>query len=266
MMKKKTNYKNWMPKGMIWGTAAGCAVCLMMFLVFGVSGLLAAGTLKTILTVIFLTGTVVLLLAAVWMVLMYRAFSYDGKRQMSRQIIDGVAAKVVLPDGGCGLDVGCGSGALTIAVAMRNPQARMIGIDRWGVEYSSFSKNLCEENARAEGVTNTSFAKGDALKLDFADETFDAVCSNYVYHNIPSFNRQEVLMETLRVLKKGGTFAIHDIFSRQKYGDMQMFVQRLKNMGYEQVELIDTTKGLFMSHWEASWMALKGSAILVGKK
>ena len=68
------------------------------------------------------------------------------------------------------------------------------------------------------------------------------------------------------MLKKGGTFAIHDIFSRQKYGDMQMFVQRLKNMGYERVELIDTTKGLFMSHWEASWMALKGSAILVGKK
>lgn len=47
---------------------------------------------------------------------------------------------------------------------------------------------------------------------------------------------------------------------------MQMFVQRLKNMGYERVELIDTTKGLFMSHWEATWIALKGSAILVGKK
>ena len=262
----KPNYKNWMPKGMIWGTAVGCAVCFVLFLVFGVSGLLAAGTLKTILKVVFLVLTLVLLLLVVWMVLLYRAFSYDARRQMSRQIIDGVAVKVVLPEGGCGLDVGCGSGALTIAVAKRNPQARMTGIDRWGAEYSSFSKTLCEENAKAERVTNTSFAKGDALKLDFADETFDAVCSNYVYHNIPSRNRQEILMETLRVLKKGGTFAIHDIFSRQKYGDMQMFVQRLKNMGYEWVELIDTTKGLFMSHWEASWMALKGSAILVGKK
>ncbi len=251
---------------MIWGTAAGCVGCLVLFLVFGMSGLLAAGLLKNILKIVFFILTVVLLLMTVWMILMYRAFSYNGKRQMSRQIIDGVAAKVVLPEGGCGLDVGCGSGALTIAIAKRNPQARMTGIDRWGAEYSSFSKTLCEENAKAEGVTNTTFAKGDALKLDFADETFDAVCSNYVYHNIPSFNRQEVLMETLRVLKKGGTFAVHDIFSRQKYGDMQMFVQRLKNMGYEREELIDTTKGLFMSHWEASWMALKCSAILVGKK
>ncbi len=262
----KPNYKNWMPKGMIWGTLAGCAVALVLFLVFGVSGLLEAGVLKTVLKVVFLVLTIVLLLATMWMVIMYRAFSYNGKRQMSRQIINGVAAKVVLPEGGRGLDVGCGSGALTIAVAKRNKQARMTGIDRWGVEYSSFSKTLCEENARAEGVSNISFAKGDALKLDFADETFDAVCSNYVYHNIPSRDRQAILMETLRVLKKGGTFAIHDIFSRQKYGDMQMFVQRLRNMGYADVQLIPTDNGLFMTRREATWLALKGSAILVGKK
>lgn len=263
----KTNYKNWMPKGMIWGTAAGCVGCLVLFLVFGVSGLLAAGTLKTILTVIFLTGTVVLLLAAVWMWLMYRNFSYDGKRQMSRQIIDGVAAHITLPEGGRGLDVGCGSGALTIVVAKRNPKSRMVGIDRWGAEYASYNKQLCERNAKAEGVDNrTSFSKGNALKLDFDDETFDAVCSNYVYHNIPSRNRQSILLETLRVLKKGGTFAIHDIFSKAKYGDMQAFVLRLKEMGYEEVELIDTTKGVFMSPREALWMGLSGSAILKGRK
>ena len=262
----KPNYKNWMPKGMIWGTLAGCAIALVLFLVFSVSGLLAAGVLKTVLKAVFLVLTIVLLLAAMWMVIMYRAFSYNGKRQLSRQIIDGVAAKVVLPERGRGLDVGCGSGALTIAVAKRNPQAMMTGIDRWGVEYSSFSKTLCEENARAEGVSNTSFVKGDALKLDFADETFDAVCSNYVYHNIPSRGRQEILMETLRVLKKGGTFAIHDIFSRQKYGDIQLFVQRLRNMGYADVQLIPTDNGLFMTQREATWLALKGSAILVGEK
>ena len=135
--------------------------------------------------------------------LMYRAFSYDGKRQMSRQIIDGVAEYVKLPEVGRCLDVGCGSGALAIAVAKRNPHATVIGIDRWGAEYASFSKRLCEDNARAEGVENiTSFAQGDAMKLDFPNGTFDAVTSNYVYHNIPSSNRQAILLETLRVLKK----------------------------------------------------------------
>lgn len=125
---------------------------------------------------------------------------------------------------------------------------------------------LYGSSAKAEGAENTSFDKGDAVRLNFADETFDAVCSNYVYHNIPSRNRQEILMETLRVLKKGGTFAIHDIFSPLKYGDMQMFVQRLKNMGYVDVRLVPTNDGLFMSRREAFWLGLKGSAILVGKK
>lgn len=256
-----------MPKGMVLGTLTGCFGCLVLFLVFGVSGLIAAGTLKTVLTIVFLALTIVLASVTLWMWLMYRAFSYDGHRQMSRQIIDGVAQYVDLPEGGHGLDVGCGSGALTIAVAKRNTKSQMTGIDRWGAEYASFSKTLCENNAGAEGVDDmTSFAQGDALKLDFPNETFDAVCSNYVYHNIPSRNRQAILMETLRVLKKGGTFAIHDIFSRQKYGDMRAFMQRLKEMGYEQVEFIPTDSGRFMSSWEARWMALRGSALLVGKK
>ena len=263
----KPNYKNWMPKGMIWSAVAGAAACLLLTQLFGCTGLLAAGTLRTVLTIVFAAGVAVCAVAAVWMWLMYRAFSYDGRRQMSRQIIEGVAEYVTLPDGGRGLDVGCGSGALTIAVAKRNPQAQMIGIDRWGAEYASFSKQLCEQNAQAEGMADhTAFAQGNALHLDFADETFDAVCSNYVYHNIPSRDRQAILLETLRVLKKGGTFALHDIYSRTKYGDMQAFVQKLKAMGYEQVELIDTTHGRFMSPWEAMWMALSGSAILTGKK
>ena len=253
----KADYRNWMPKGMIWSFAVATAVSLTLQLI------LKIGWLR----VVFFILAIILALVTLWTVLMYRAFSYDGKRQMSRQIIDGVADLVHLPEGGKGLDVGCGSGALTIAVAKRNPQALMTGIDCWGAEYASFSKRLCEDNALAEGVADrTSFAQGDALKLDFPDEAFDAVTSNYVYHNIPSRDRQAILLETLRVLRKGGTFAIHDIFSREKYGDMQAFVKRLKEMDYEQVELIPTDSGRFMSSWEAKWMALRGSAILVGKK
>lgn len=266
LKKMKPNYKNWMPKGMILGTLGSALTCLLLFLVFGVSGLLAAGTLKTVLKTVFLVLAIVLALVTLWMWLLHRAFSYNDKRQMSKQIIDGVAAYVTLPEGGKGLDVGCGSGALTIACAKRNPKSEMVGIDRWGKEYASYSLALCERNAQAEGVSNTHFAQGNALKLDFADETFDAVTSNYVYHNIPSRNRQAILLETLRVLKKGGTFAIHDIFSRFKYGDMQAFVKKLKDLGYEKVELVDTTNGMFMSPWEAKWMGLNGSAILKGKK
>ena len=253
----KPNYKNWMPKGMIWSFAAATAVALVLTLIVSISWL----------KILLLILTLVLAGVTVWTVLMYRAFSYDGKRQMSRHIIENVAEYVSLPEGGRCLDVGCGSGALAIAVAKRNPQATVTGIDRWGAEYASFSKRLCEDNARAEGVAERiAFAQGDALKLDFPDGAFDAVTSNYVYHNIPGRDRQAILLETLRVLKKGGTFAIHDLFSKAKYGDMQAFVKRLKDMGYEHVELIPTDNGRFMSPWEAKWMALGGSAIFFGKK
>ncbi len=258
----KPDYKNWMPKGMVYSflfVFLGCAVASAAFY------LTLNGTLKTVLTVAFAVIALVFCGLFIWAFCMYRAFDYNGKRQMARQIIEGTAAYVKLPQGGKCLDVGCGSGALGIAVGKRNPQAEIIGIDRWGKEYASFSKNLCESNDKAEGVTRITFRQGDATHLDFPDETFDAVVSNYVYHNIPG-DRQRYLLETLRTLKKGGTFALHDIFSRSKYGDMQAFVQKLRDMGYENVELIDTTDGKFMTKPEAAWMALSGSALLTGRK
>ena len=261
----KADYKNWMPKGMILFFCLATAAFLILFIVFGMTGIVS-GVPGTVLFIIFLIGTILCLCASLWAAALYRAFSYNGKRQMSRQIIEGISGYVKLPEGGGGLDVGCGSGALAIACAKRNPQASFIGIDRWGKEYASFSKSLCENNAAAEEVTNVSFRKGDATALDFPDESFDAVVSNYVYHNIPTKDRQAVLLETLRVLKKGGTFAIHDIFSKLKYGDMQAFIGKLKEMGYERAELIDTTDGKFMTKREAAWMGLAGSALLTGKK
>ena len=258
----KPDYKNWMPKGMVVSflfAFLGCAVAAAAFF------LTLSGTLRTVLTIAFGVIALVFCGLSIWAVCMYRAFDYDGKRQMARQIIEGTASYVKLPQGGKCLDVGCGSGALGIAVGKRNPQAEIVGIDRWGKEYASFSKSLCESNARAEGVTRITFQQGDATHLVFPDETFDAVVSNYVYHNIPG-DRQQYLLETLRTLKKGGVFALHDIFSRSKYGDMQAFAQKLRDMGYEKVELIDTTNGKFMKKSEAAWMALSGSALLAGRK
>ena len=259
----KVDYKNWVPKGMIYGfgaAAAGLTAATAGVGLFGrskashgVSALLGAGALG------FGAWTA-------WCVYANSQFSYDGKRKLSKQIVEGIAEYITLPEGGVGLDVGCGSGALTIACAKKNPQGSMVGIDRWGPEYAAFCKELCEQNAQAEGVVNTSFQKGDACKLDFPDETFDAVTSNYVYHNITGRNKQALLRETLRVLKKGGTFAIHDLMSPVRYGDMEKFAEELKAQGYEKVWLIDTTNGMFMSRKEAKMLMLGGSTLLVGRK
>ena len=65
---------------------------------------------------------------------------------------------------------------------------------------------------------------------------------------------------------KGGTFAIHDLMSKARYGDMDAFVKKLKEAGYEDVRLIDTADGKFIDKKEARWLDLGGSTLLVGKK
>ncbi len=263
----KPDYKNWVPKSMVCGLAGGTLAVFVLFLLFGATGTILEGIPRLICGIIFGIGTLVLLFFAVWMGALYRTFDYNGKRKLARTIIEGTAKYVTIPDGGTGLDVGCGSGALTIACAKRNPKATMVGCDIWAGAYKAvFSKKRCEENAKAEGVSNTRFEEGNAIHLPFENESIDAVTSNYVYHNIAGHDKQKLLLETLRVLKKGGTFAIHDLMSPARYGDMDAFVKNLKAEGYEEVRMIDTTDGIFMGKKEASWLGLAGSTLLIGKK
>lgn len=263
----KPNYKNWMPKGMVFGLISATAALLCAGTVACAVTVFAANSIwGWILTAILGIAFIVCAGSSIWCLMAYRAFSYGGRRQLSRRIIEGLADYVSIPAGGRALDVGCGSGALTIACAKRNPGCTVVGLDRWGKEYASFSKRLCEENARAEGVENADFVNGNAIKLDFPDESFDAVTSNYVYHNIAGIDKRKLLLETLRVLKKGGVFAIHDLMTRQRYGDMNAFAEELIRRGYQKVELIDTADGMFMSQREAKRLMLRGSTILYGVK
>ena len=264
---KKPDYKNWVPKSMVIGLGAATAASASLSVLFGATESILKGKPRQIAAAAFGAATPVLLFYTGWMGALHRSFDYNGKRKLAKTIIEGTADFLTLPDGGTGLDVGCGSGALTIACAKRNPRAQMVGCDIWGGAYKAvFTKKRCEENAAAAGVANVRFEEGNAVHLPFPDESFDAVTSNYVYHNIAGQNKQALLLGTLRVLKKGGAFAIHDLMSKARYGDMDAFVRKLKAEGYEDARLIDTTDGRFMGRTEAALLGLGGSTLLVGKK
>ena len=151
----KPDYKNWVPKSMVYGLAGGTIAVFILFLLFGATGTILQGPSRLICGILFGIGTLVLLFFAVWMGALHRTFDYNGKRKLAKTIIEGTAKYVTIPDGGTGLDVGCGSGALTVACAKRNPKAAMVGCDIWSGAYKAvFTKKRCEDNAKAEGVSN----------------------------------------------------------------------------------------------------------------
>ena len=167
------------------------------------------------------------------------------------------------------LDIGCGAGALTIRCACRFPDAKITGMDYWGPEWS-YAKEQCEQNAAIEWVQNrVSFQKGDAAHLDFPDEFFDAVVSNFVFHEVRSEkDKRKVVQEALRVLKKGGSFSLQDLFSQEKlYGNMEEFTEGLRQEGFQEVHYIPFIE---RERWipryvQAPWM-LYGVGLLYGKK
>ena len=265
--KTKPDYRNWVPVSLLRNFIGGTIITFILFIIFAGTDLVFSGSLRIICGIILGIGVLILLFFSIMLSFMYRSFDYRGKRKLAKTIIEGVAQYVEIPDGGVGLDVGCGSGALTIACAKRNPKATMVGCDIWSGSYKvEFSKKICEDNAKAEGVSNVRFEEGNAVKLPFEDESFDVVTSNYVYHNIMGHNKQKLLLETLRVLKKGGVFVIHDLIKKSNYGDIEKFIEELKEEGYEDIKLIDTTNGMFVGHREAKFLSLAGSMLFIGRK
>ncbi|MFI3257931.1 MAG: class I SAM-dependent methyltransferase, partial [Spirochaetales bacterium] len=135
------------------------------------------------------------------------------------------------------LDIGCGSAALSVRVAKTFENASLVGVDYWGPMWD-YSESMCCKNAELEGVaTRCTFKPGNAIKLDFADESFDAVVSNFMYHEVLGApDKKALILESLRVLKKGGAFSLQDYFDRESmFGSPQELVDYLKAHGISEV-------------------------------
>ena len=146
------------------------------------------------------------------------------------------------------LDIGCGSGAVTIMVAKKYPDAHVTGIDYWGGAWE-YSRGVCERNAQIEGVSDrVTFQKASASSLPFDDEFFDIVMSNLTFHEVADTKDKVLLIkEAIRVLKKGGVFAFQDLFLwKRVYGDMDDLLNRIRIWGIDSVEFINTSESQFI--------------------
>jgi SAM-dependent methyltransferase len=115
-----------------------------------------------------------------------------------------VAAEFVawldLADGLRWLDVGCGTGALSRAIAASAAPAGVHGIDR-----SDGFVELARERARPGD--GQGFSTGDALDLPIDDATFDVAVSGLVVNFLPDHAR--AVSELRRAVRPGGTVALY---------------------------------------------------------
>jgi SAM-dependent methyltransferase len=124
------------------------------------------------------------------------------------------------------LDVGCGHGLLLVAAAKRLTTGHAIGIDIWSqIDQGDNHPENTARNARIEGVADrVEIRDGDAPKLDFPDESFDAVVSSLALHNIhEKAERGQAIRKIIRVLKPEGQVAIYDIKRISEY--RQIFLE-----------------------------------------
>lgn len=104
-----------------------------------------------------------------------------------------------LGPGGCGLDVACGTGLLTLELARRvGRSGRVVGVDFCDAMLARARANA----ARTPFWDTVRFSSGEAGTLSFADRTFDCAAIGFALRVVPDVAR--VLGEMIRVVKPGG--------------------------------------------------------------
>ena len=249
--KQRTNYGNWVSTRIM-------LVPLVLALAFGALSFLSLP---------LLIPTAVFFVLAAYFAYARYLFSVRGgnvQEKVRALVLEG------LEWDGCGkaLDIGCGSAALAIGIAKKFPSSTVIGTDYWGGNWE-YSQKVCRDNAAVEGVTErVNFQKASAVALPFADEEFDAVVSNLVFHEVKGTkDKLSLVKEALRVLKEGGRFALQDLFYIERYyGKPEDMIETIKNWGVERVKFVETRRSAFIPPALKLPFMVGTLGLVVGKK
>jgi SAM-dependent methyltransferase len=251
MSNEKPDYGNWVSRKFI---SIPIALCLVS------CGLILINLYFSILAIL-------LIIISLYFAYSRYAFSPNGK-DIQSQVRDLVIKNLVWNGEGRVLDIGCGSGALSISVAKKYKNAQIIGIDYWGKQWE-YSQTMCEKNAELENVpTRIEFQKASAADLPFDDESFDVVLSNLVFHEVGGVkHKTEVIKEALRVLKKDGKFVFQDLFLwTQVYGKPEELLKTIRSWGIRSVKMINTNEMPFIPRILKLPFMIGTMSMIVGEK
>jgi ubiquinone/menaquinone biosynthesis C-methylase UbiE len=100
------------------------------------------------------------------------------------------------------VDVGCGTGALSIPIAARLPSARVIGVDG--------DPQVLDIARGKPGAEAVEWTEGLAGALHLKAGEADVVVTSLVLHHLPVQTKREMLSEAHRVLRPGGRLIVAD--------------------------------------------------------
>ncbi|MCK6597590.1 MAG: class I SAM-dependent methyltransferase [Bdellovibrionaceae bacterium] len=141
---------------------------------------------------------------------------FSGTADAMRRLIIPRLKKHFNNDDGLGkhfLEIGCGTGSLTRFIALAFPKAKITCVDL----SSSYLKVASQ---RLKKFDRINYLQGAAESLSLKSETFDAVFSCFLFHELPKAVRLQVIHEGKRLLRPGGFYGLVD--SIQKDDDVSL--------------------------------------------
>lgn len=136
----------------------------------------------------------------------YGGYSYDGRW---RNVANKIAKHYNLQAGQKVLDVGCGKAYLLYELTKVVPGLELCGID---------ISNYGIENAKLE--MKPYLQQGSAVKLPFADNSFDLVLSLGTLHNLYLFDLVRAIREVERVSKKNSYIMVESYRNEEEKANL----------------------------------------------
>jgi ubiquinone/menaquinone biosynthesis C-methylase UbiE len=127
------------------------------------------------------------------------------------------------------LDLGCGTGTLTLLIKSHHPKANVFGLD---------ADPRVLEVARAKAAKaglSIRLDRGMAFELPYSHGSFDRVISSLMFHHLTRENKERTLREVFRVLRPGGQLHVAD------WGKAQNWPMRVAFLLVQMLDGFETT-------------------------
>lgn len=120
------------------------------------------------------------------------------------------------------LEVACGTGVVFENIVKRNPDGKNVGID-----LSPDMLEKAKHRLKKHKNVNFELKEGDALQLNFADETFDTLVNNFMVDLMPADTFEKIASEFYRVTKPNGKVIISTFsFGKKKINKFWLWIAK----------------------------------------